>query len=215
MPTRYDIAYAAGLAAASPLIAARAKLRGKVAEALRERRGRVTVREGDARCVLVHGVSVGEINACRPLVDALHERDANLQVAVAATTQTGYARAAALFGEHTGHPAFATRFPIDTSGAIGRFLDALRPAAAVMMELEVWPNVTLACERRGIPLLVANGRITYANDPYDFEIALGATNLFNKFYYRNIFARGTFGGTGNLGQPAPPREWYLSVKKVF
>lgn len=60
-----------------------------------------------------------------------------------------------------------------------------------------------------------NGRITYRNDPHDFEVALGATNLFNNFYYRQkIIFRG-FGLPTNLGQPAPPREWYLSFKKRF
>jgi len=60
-----------------------------------------------------------------------------------------------------------------------------------------------------------NARLTYRNEDHDFDIALGATNLFNTFYYRNIFARCTFGGSGCLGQPAPPREWYLSLEKRF
>jgi len=158
VPSRFDIAYAAALAAASPVLLARAKLRAKVRDAFRERDGRVGERPGDRRLVLVHGVSVGEINAARPLVAELNQR--NLQVAVAATTETGYARATSLFGEDPAADAFATRFPIDTSAAVGRWLDRLRPGACVMMELEVWPNFALACERRGLPLVVANGRVT-------------------------------------------------------
>lgn len=60
-----------------------------------------------------------------------------------------------------------------------------------------------------------NGRITYQNMAYNFDIAVGATNLFNKFYYRNRFLRIENGNTGNLGQPSPPREFYLTFKKRF
>lgn len=62
---------------------------------------------------------------------------------------------------------------------------------------------------------VFNGRITYRNTDHDFEIAVGATNLFNKFYWRNKFIYWDLGyGTLN-GQPSPPREWYLNLKKSF
>ena len=62
---------------------------------------------------------------------------------------------------------------------------------------------------------VFNGRLTYHNEDHDFDVALGVTNLFNKFYYRNKIAFRSFGLPTNLGQPAPPREWYLTVKKRF
>lgn len=62
---------------------------------------------------------------------------------------------------------------------------------------------------------VFNGRITYTNVEHDFDVALGATNLFNKFYYQNKFLRIPTASAQNLGQPAAPREWYLSVKKRF
>jgi iron complex outermembrane receptor protein len=62
---------------------------------------------------------------------------------------------------------------------------------------------------------VFNARIGYRNDSYDFDVAVGATNVFNKFYYyqKTIFRE--LGLPTNLGQPAAPREWYLTVKKRF
>ncbi|MCW3835611.1 TonB-dependent receptor [Sphingomonas canadensis] len=60
-----------------------------------------------------------------------------------------------------------------------------------------------------------NGRITYHNEEHDFDLSLGATNLFNKFYYRNLFVYQDIGNAGLNGQPAPPREWYLSLSKKF
>ena len=60
-----------------------------------------------------------------------------------------------------------------------------------------------------------NGRITYHNEKNDFDISLGATNLFNKFYYRNLFVYTDIGNANINGQPSPPREWYLSASKRF
>jgi iron complex outermembrane receptor protein len=60
-----------------------------------------------------------------------------------------------------------------------------------------------------------NGRLTYQNDGNDWMVALGATNLFNKRYYYNIFDLVPFGQVGTEGQPGRPREWYLTVKKSF
>ncbi len=62
---------------------------------------------------------------------------------------------------------------------------------------------------------VFNGRLTYANWDDDYEVSVGVTNLFNTFYYRNKIIFQELGLPTNLGQPAPPREWYLSVKKRF
>lgn len=62
---------------------------------------------------------------------------------------------------------------------------------------------------------VVNTRLTYHNEEHDFDIAVGATNLFDKFYYQNKVAFQAFGLPTNLGQPAAPREWYVSVKKRF
>ena len=63
--------------------------------------------------------------------------------------------------------------------------------------------------------MIFNGRLTYANEDGDWTLALGATNLFNKRYYYNIFDLVPFGQPTTEGQPGRPREWYLSVKKRF
>lgn len=62
---------------------------------------------------------------------------------------------------------------------------------------------------------IVNGRITYANDEYDFDVALGVTNLFDKEYYRQKIIFTVIGAPANIGQPAPPREWYLTFSKRF
>lgn len=66
------------------------------------------------------------------------------------------------------------------------------------------------------PRSTFNGRLTYNNDDMGLQVALGVTNLFDSHYYRQktIFLQG-LGAPANIGQPAPPREWYLSVSKTF
>ncbi len=103
--------------------------------------------------ILLHGVSVGEVNALRPLVPLLLEAH---EVVVATTTDTGLARATALFGGKCP----VVRYPLDFSWAVARFLDAVRPDVVGLVELEVWPNFIKACTRREIPVAVINGRLS-------------------------------------------------------
>jgi iron complex outermembrane receptor protein len=60
-----------------------------------------------------------------------------------------------------------------------------------------------------------NARLTYDNDDLDYTLALSVTNVFDKFYYRNLFDYQGLGYPQTDAQPAPPREWYLTLTKRF
>lgn len=108
---------------------------------------------GDRPRVLLHAVSVGEANAIRSLVPILAE---TCDVVVSTTTDTGLARAQALYGsEHT-----VVRFPLDFSASVKRFLDVVKPDAVGLVELELWPNFLKCCHQRDIPVSVINGRLS-------------------------------------------------------
>lgn len=156
-----DIAYGAAAVASSPVWGAYLLRTGKWRTDWGGRFGRCDPRAKVAggKRVLLHAVSVGEVNATRALVAALTEADASLDLVVATTTNTGYARATALYGEHP-RVAGVVRFPFDFSRAVGRMLDAVRPDAVALVELEVWPNLIEACARRGVPVGVVNGRLS-------------------------------------------------------
>jgi 3-deoxy-D-manno-octulosonic-acid transferase len=111
------------------------------------------LREGAAGRVLLHAVSVGEVNALRNLVPLLA---AEADVVLSTTTDTGLARAKEIFGK----TCTVVRYPLDFSWAVRRFLDAVRPDAAALVELEVWPNFVRACKARGIPVCIINGRLS-------------------------------------------------------
>lgn len=108
--------------------------------------------------LLVHAVSVGEVNAIRhlmPLLSACSHGTA-VDIIVTVGTDTGLARAKELFSKC----ATVLRYPIDLSSSVRRFLDAVRPDAVALVELEVWPNFIKECTRRKIPVAVINGRLS-------------------------------------------------------
>ncbi|MEM6856158.1 MAG: glycosyltransferase N-terminal domain-containing protein, partial [Planctomycetota bacterium] len=105
--------------------------------------------------LLLYGVSVGEINLIRNLVAEL-ENVPGLELVIAASTNTGFARATALYAERHA----VVRFPYDFSFAVKRFLDRVQPDAVALVELEVWPNFMDVCASRGVPVAVINGRLT-------------------------------------------------------
>jgi 3-deoxy-D-manno-octulosonic-acid transferase len=154
----YDIAYSIGLGISAPVWAWIPSARQKIGRARAQRWGDVPTATGNAPGLLLHAVSVGELNATPTLVKMLADRRPDLRFCITTTTDTGSSRASELYGQDP--RITVARFPVDFSGPVNRLLDRQRPAAAVLMELEVWPNFMLSCHRRGIPVVVINGRIT-------------------------------------------------------
>lgn len=153
-----DAAYGLAALATCPVWLWRMHRTGKLKTDWPARFGRVNepMPRGARPRILLHAVSVGEVNAIRLLVDELAASPIAPEVVVASTTDTGVARATALFaGRHR-----VVRYPFDASFAVERFLDAVRPDVVGLVELEVWPNFTASCARRGIPIAVINGRLS-------------------------------------------------------
>lgn len=109
-----------------------------------------------ARTLWVHAVSVGEVNAALPLVQALRRGRPDLRLLVTTITPTGSERARALWKDEVEH----VYLPYDLPGAVGRFLDHYRPIAALIMETELWPNLLFGCRDRGIPSYILNARLS-------------------------------------------------------
>ena len=155
----YDIVWGAGVGLGAPYWLVKPSARAKVLKAFRERMGRdVAAREGDAPCVMIHAVSLGEMNATRALVQSLRDARAGMRFVVSATTDTGHARGLELYGN--ADDVSVIRYPLDFTTAVNRVLDAVRPDVVVLMELEVWPNFVKQCAARGIPVILANARLT-------------------------------------------------------
>ena len=109
-----------------------------------------------AATVWVHAVSVGEVNAAVPLVNALRAARPDLQLLVTTITPTGSARVRALWGDAVAH----VYLPYDLPGAVARFLVHYRPQLALVLETELWPNLLFGCRDHGIPAYIVNARLS-------------------------------------------------------
>ena len=152
-----DLAYCLAALACAPVLLVTGLRRGRHRTDWGARLGRgPTLPPATRPRVLLHAVSVGEVNLIRPLVQRLLDDPEPLEVVVASTTDTGHRRALDLFEDRCP----VVRYPLDLSASVERVLDRLRPDLFASVELEVWPNFTRACRRRGIPQLVINGRLS-------------------------------------------------------
>ncbi len=122
--------------------------------ALAERFGRGAA--PPAGVIWIHAVSVGEVQLAGALVRELRLRHPARALLVTTTTATGRRRALATVGTKA-----AVRYlPYDLPGAVARFLGRARPVLALVLETELWPNLYRGCRERGVPVLIANARLS-------------------------------------------------------
>ncbi|MEI6240952.1 MAG: glycosyltransferase N-terminal domain-containing protein [Planctomycetia bacterium] len=109
--------------------------------------------------IWLHGVSVGEVQLLAGLAAEIQRQaDAagrSVDCVVSSSTTTGLAVAAKRFGAERTFPC-----PLDFTWAVDRVLDRIRPDLLVLGELELWPNMLARTARRGVPIVVANARMS-------------------------------------------------------
>jgi len=105
---------------------------------------------------MLHAASVGEYNAAKPLILELLERYPELPITITTLTPTGSERVTQDLGSRVSH----FYIPLDLPGATSRFLDRLQPRLLLVMETEIWPNLFLNAQRRKVPVVIANARLS-------------------------------------------------------
>ncbi|MDR2924760.1 MAG: lipid IV(A) 3-deoxy-D-manno-octulosonic acid transferase [Azoarcus sp.] len=144
---------------------------------LRERFGSYRARVPEP-IIWIHAVSLGETRAAAPLVHALLERWPEHTIVLTHMTPTGRAASEELFAGNS--RVLRAYLPYDFEPFVTRFLRHFRPAFGIVMETELWPTLLTACQRRGIPILLANARLSersarrYACCPALTRFTLGA-----------------------------------------
>lgn len=106
--------------------------------------------------VWLHAVSVGESIAAAPVVKALQERYPDIPIIITCMTPTGSERIQAMFGDSVQH----CYLPYDLPSCAKRFLQAVQPKLAIVMETELWPNHIYCCQQLQIPVVLANARLS-------------------------------------------------------
>ncbi|NIV17074.1 MAG: 3-deoxy-D-manno-octulosonic acid transferase [Woeseiaceae bacterium] len=108
------------------------------------------------RCIWIHAVSVGEVQAAVPLVGAIKRRFPGHNMLLTTVTPTGAARVRALFDNSVAH----CYIPFEIPGGVDRFFESVRPELVLIMETEIWPNLYSGCGKREIPLILVSARIS-------------------------------------------------------
>ncbi|MGM8850570.1 lipid IV(A) 3-deoxy-D-manno-octulosonic acid transferase [Salinicola halophyticus] len=121
----------------------------------RERLGLIGV-SGDRPRLWLHAASVGEVVTATPLIRALLDDHPDHDLVVTTMTATGAERVRQTFGDRVSHHFL----PLDFPGSARRFITRLKPRLAIIAETELWPNLLATCQRRNVPVVVANGRLS-------------------------------------------------------
>jgi len=151
-----DFLYLLAGAAYSPMVIYRVIRHKRYRRGWANRFGKITRKSPAKKCIWLHGVSVGEVNAAKTIVEELENRFGDFEIVISTTTDTGFARANALFGEKLR----VFYFPLDFSWLMRRAFANIRPAICLLMELEVWPNFVQIAQQLNVPVVVVNGRIS-------------------------------------------------------
>ncbi len=151
-----DFVYLLAGLAFSPVVLYRMAAHQRYRDGWAQRFGNVRRNDMRRRCIWLHAVSMGEVNAAKTLVTEIEKRYPDCEIVVSTTTDTGYAQADKLFGRRW----TVFYFPFDISWVVRRAFDRLQPSVCLLMELEVWPNFLFTAYDRHIPVVVLNGRIS-------------------------------------------------------
>ena len=156
----YNIFFTIGLVLTAPYYFLRLRRRGNWRPGFAQRFGKYDTKLKQAitnRHVLwMHAVSVGEVNLCSQLIHALEPRLPNLKIIVSTTTTTGMGELNRKLPSHIGR----IYYPIDRKLYVSRALAAIKPAAIVLVEAEIWPNFLWRARNLDIPVFLVNARLS-------------------------------------------------------
>lgn len=127
--------------------------------------------------IWLHAVSVGEVEAARPLVASLQETYPQHRILITTMTPTGSARVTKLYGETVLH----CYLPYDLPFAVKRFLKTVQPTLGIIMETELWPNLIHYSAEFKIPLVLANARISARSAKGYQRVAKLTRNMLKSF----------------------------------
>lgn len=129
--------------------------RGKKLSGIKEKLGFGSAASNSRKCFWIHGVSVGEVLAARPLIDNLKLSFPGMDIKISTTTATGYEVAKKNYGSEN-----VFYYPLDFSFSVRKTLKRINPACIFLMELEIWPNFVAIAADNNISVVLINGRIS-------------------------------------------------------
>ncbi len=131
--------------------------RGKFLPGWKAKFGHFNTPEIGNKVIMFHGVSVGEVIALENLIKKVKEVFPEYKIVVTTGTKTGQEIAHKKFENIAD---FITYFPFDITFSVNSFLKKINPSIVLIAETELWPTFAYYCNKKNIPLLVINGRIS-------------------------------------------------------
>lgn len=156
----YNLLFLLGFSLMLPRFLYRMARRGGYAADFTQRFGRYTpevrTKLAEGGRIWLHAVSVGELFVAQSLMAEWRKRQPSARFVLSTTTSTGYA----LARKHTQPADTVIYFPVDFPWVTRKVLDLIRPAALILVELELWPNLVRIAHGRNIPVFLINGRVS-------------------------------------------------------
>jgi len=148
--------------------------------------------------IWMHAVSVGEVTAAAPVIAELRKDYPEACVVLSTSTETGQEMAQRLISQATA----LIYYPLDLPFVVKKMLKRVQPDIFVPTETELWPNFLVQCRKRGVRVVLVNGRIS----PRSFR-RYGRTRCFWKGLLENLDGLGMISETDGrriLALGAPP-----------
>ncbi len=165
----YNILFAIGYLLMAPGFLLRMARRGGYRRHFRQRLGqygeltrtRMAGNSGGDRPIWIHAVSVGEVYVAWQMMHALRVKQPGTRFVLSTTSSTGWREAEKRIRQED----ILIYNPLDFPFCVRRALDAIQPRALILTESEIWPNLIRACDWRGVPVFLINGRVSDRSAP--------------------------------------------------
>ncbi|MFQ5454918.1 MAG: 3-deoxy-D-manno-octulosonic acid transferase [Nitrospirota bacterium] len=142
-----------------PFLLIKLALQKKYRTGIKERIGlipdEISIKTKGKMVFWVHAVSVGEVTAAIPLINAIKERYPHWVIIISTVTETGNSIARERFPEND-----VIFFPLDIIFIVKSVIEKINPSLFIFMETEIWPNILYLLSRKNIPSILINGRIS-------------------------------------------------------
>jgi 3-deoxy-D-manno-octulosonic-acid transferase len=162
----YSTIFGAWLLFMSPFFLYNALVKRKYLPSMRERMGYLpdSLKKDERLTIWIHACSVGEALSVQPLAHLLSKRFPEARLIFSVVTRSGRRIAEERFAQYGKGNVFYV--PIDFPPFVNRVLDIAKPDMLVTIDTEIWPNIIHACRKRGVPVVMANGRISAQSFQY-------------------------------------------------
>jgi 3-deoxy-D-manno-octulosonic-acid transferase len=129
------------------------------------------------KTIWVHALSVGEVTSSLPLIRGIRETF-NINLVFSVTTRTGYKLAEDII------TPFVDRiipFPLDILPVVRHFITCVQPDFFILVETDFWPNLLAVLQKKKIPAILVNGRISRKSKDFYRRFGFFFRILFNSF----------------------------------